>query len=241
MYLDNLHDHLACLEQEVDPQDRIYLKQHMVAVDFFFRVFLVVAVSTGWEVISRVHGCFEMQMKMPSVTEWAEVPKYLELPSETLESAVSSWRSVSKHAPEIDGVWLPINHKHETRKSSPLEKSVVRALQSELNVPILQEAVLEGSYVAVDVAIVGKARRKRTAVFVAVEVQGPHHFVSKKAKERRSSRVKQLLRQHAGWHVVALSFREWKSTGLHSRRQLLREKLAVLPEHCWKAAQGEFK
>lgn len=171
---------------------------------------------------------------MPSVTEWADVPEYLELPADTLESAVSSWRSVSKHAPEIDGVWLPINHEVETRRSSPLEKSVVHALQNELQVPIMQEAVLEGSYVAVDVAIVGKSKRKRkNAVFVAVEVQGPHHFVSRKAKERRSSRVKQLLRQHAGWHVVALSFKEWKkNTG--SRRQLLREKLSVLPEHCWK-------
>ena len=188
---------------------------------------------------SQTHGCAVVQVKLPGVTEWADVPEYLELPSDTLESAVSSWRSVSKHAPEIDGVWLPINHKQETRKSSPLEKSVVRALRNELKVPILQEAVLEGSYVAVDVAIVGKPKRKRRAVFVAVEVQGPHHFVSKKAKERRSSRVKQLLRQHAGWHVVPLNFKEWKSTGLHARRQLLREKLAVLPDHCWKSVDAE--
>jgi RAP domain len=180
-----------------------------------------------------------LQVKMPSVTEWAAIPEYLELPADTLECAVSSWRSVSKHAPEIDGVWLPINHNQEIRKSSPLEKSVVRALQSELNVPIMQEAVLEGSYVAVDVAIVGKAKRRRSAVFVAVEVQGPHHFVSKVSKERRSSRVKQLLRQHAGWHVVALNFKEWKSTGLKSRRHFLRDKLSVLPEHCWKAEDTE--
>lgn len=175
-----------------------------------------------------------MQTKMPCVKQWAAIPPYLELPSETLQSAVSSWRSVNKHIPEIDGVWLPLNHGKETRKSSPLEKSVVKALENELKVPIMQEAVLEGSYVAVDVAIIGKVKRKKQAVFVAVEVQGPHHFVSRKAKERRSSRVKQLLRQHAGWHVVPLSFKEWKRTGGHSRRQLLREKLSVLPAHCWK-------
>jgi hypothetical protein len=176
---------------------------------------------------------------VPSFKQWAPVPEYLELPADALECAVSSWRSVSKHAPEIDGIWLPINHSQEVRQPSPLEKSVVRALQRELKVPIMQEAVLEGSYVAVDVAIVSKSKQKRSAVFVALEVQGPHHFVSKLAKERRSSHVKQLLRQRAGWHVVALNFKEWKSTGLRSRRHFLREKLVVLPDHCWKAEGAE--
>jgi hypothetical protein len=192
-----------------------------------------------WDTVpfgSLQHHILHDQVKVPSFKQWAPVPGYLKLPADVLECAVSISQSVSKHAPNVAPV-APIRHGQEVRQPSPLEKSIVCALHRELKVPIIQEAVPEGSYVALDVAIVSKSKQKHSAVFVALAVQGPHHFVCKLAKEFRSSGVKQLLCQRAGWHVVALNFKDWKGSGLRSRRNFLRQKLVVLPHHCCKAEE----
>lgn len=121
-------------------------------------------------------------------------------------------------------------------RSSPFERSVMAALQAELTVPVLQEAVLEGSYVSVDLGVVGRGRtwRRGEAVFVAVEAQGPKHFVTKRAAETRSSVAKRLLREFAGWHVVAVGHREWRKAGERGQRRLLRQRLSMLPPRCWR-------
>eukprot|EP00892_Ulva_mutabilis_P010062 jgi/Ulvmu1/7428/UM036_0089.1 len=215
--------------------------------------------------------------------QWSCIPTYLTLPPAAMAAAVASWRSVNKHASDVDGVWLPLQshaiqhcdplgqavvphreyegdethqglgdsssppvecetepgakRKHVVR-GSPFERSVMAALQSELDVPILQEAVLEGSYVSVDMGVVGRGRtwRRGDAVFVAVEAQGPQHFVTKRAAEKRSSVVKRLLRQHAGWDVVAVGYREWRKAGVGGQKRLLRERLDMLPARCWRDA-----
>jgi len=150
--------------------------------------------------------------------------------------AAASKPQLSSSGPSKHG-----RRKRSTLRSSSFERSVVAALRAELEVPLLQEAVLEGSYVAVDVGLVGRGRtwRRGEAVFVAVEAQGPQHFVTKRAVEKRSSVVKRLLRQHAGWHVVAVGHREWRKAGHGGQRRLLRERLSMLPARCWRQSDAQ--
>lgn len=198
---------------------------------------------------------------------WGSIPTYLQLPQDTMAAAMAAWRDLNRSSSAVDGIWLPMQqnvaqgdatttprsghgrqpaaslpgpgrHRRAAVRSSSFERSVMTALVAELEVPVLQEAVLEGSFVSVDLGVVGRGRtwRRGEAVFVAVEAQGPKHFVTKRASEKRSSVAKRLLRQHAGWHVVAVGHREWRKAGERGQRQLLRERLSMLPARCWRHA-----
>lgn len=120
---------------------------------------------------------------------------------------------------------------------SPLERSVCLFLQEMLTVPLVHEAVLPGTCLPVDLALVASrgAGRSAAGAFVAIEIQGPHHFVSnKRIVETRSSAVKRRLRQCAGWAVVKVEYKAWKRAKGVQRRDMLRELLAELPDWAWR-------
>lgn len=92
-----------------------------------------------------------------------------------------------------------------------------------------QELVLPGTCVTVDIAVVGRLPSGRE-VPIALEVQGRHHYTSK-LQETRASAVSRLLRAHAGWNVVAISFMEWQCCleDAGAQQELIRRRLF----HAW--------
>jgi hypothetical protein len=130
-----------------------------------------------------------------------------------------------------------------------------------LTVPVMREAVKDERDLPVDLAFVvqreggvgrslksgrggkkvshnGQHSRSEGNFFVAVEAQGPQHFVSARcAREIRSSRLKRLLRQFVGWHVVNIDYKVWSKMQLAERQDWLREELAYLPSSVWRTPE----
>ena len=167
---------------------------------------------------------------------WPPAATYLELPSVVAWCAETAWASLHPHCVTVGCKSAAEPDKEPRNHQSPLERSVCTFLQELLIVPLANEAVLPGTRVPVDLAIVaarGLGHGSADAC-LAIEIQGPHHFVSNRCiRETRSSAVKRRLRQCAGWTVVNVEYKDWKRASGVQRRDLLRELLADLPDWAW--------
>lgn len=86
-----------------------------------------------------------------------------------------------------------------------------------------------GAWLTVDMALCGVAAGGRP---VALEVQGKRHYTDN-GLERPSSVTARLLREHAGWHVIAVPWQAWQRCkgSVGAQQTLLKSLLRALPEH----------
>jgi hypothetical protein len=181
---------------------------------------------------------YAVQVIKNDMGTWPPPAKYLQL------DRSHKWAGLHPRSIPVDGVGRVEGNSSSQVRETVLERSVRRLLEDMLTVPVVREAVRGGKDVPVDLAFVVRPRDEECCqsieeeIYVAVEAQGPQHFVSPRCpREIRSSRLKRLLRQFAGWRVVSIDHKVWSKMPLDERQDMLRDELADLPNSVWRTPQ----
>jgi acetyl esterase/lipase len=139
--------------------------------------------NAGWSAEDQLHA---MQMYQAYQAAAVERPGLLPAPSpELLAAARKSW---------IDGLDTDVEH------NSRLHTAVSASLKR-MGVAHANERWCERSERSIDIAIEGAAP-------VALEVDGPHHFLQDGRPNGRTLPRNRMLAAN-GWRVVAVGYRAW--------------------------------
>lgn len=114
-------------------------------------------------------------------------------------------------------------HQAGDTKISGLQREVSHILFAGLGVPHTLEKLLEGQLASVDIAI----EPPGGGVRVALEVDGPRHYLRSHARRARGATLlRNRLLVALGWRVVVLPYQDWPASGFDARVAYLRTLLS---------------